>query len=103
MLDGVVIDDAGVFNERVREWENFYNFNRPHGGLGGQTLNERLRLKTGNGIVRPWPAAQKKERLRPCVILRPPEAFSPELWAEGPPKRILRPRLGRLCSGRSPG
>ena len=30
MLDGVVIDDAGVFNERLREWEDFYNFNRPH-------------------------------------------------------------------------
>jgi transposase InsO family protein len=26
MLDGVVIDDAGVFNERLREWEDFYNF-----------------------------------------------------------------------------
>jgi hypothetical protein len=23
MLDGVVIDDAGVFNERLREWEDF--------------------------------------------------------------------------------
>ena len=34
MLDGVVIDDAGVFNERLLEWEDFYNFNRPHGGLG---------------------------------------------------------------------
>jgi len=50
MLDGVVIDDAGVFNERLREWEDFYNFNRPHGGLGGQTPYERLRLKTGNPV-----------------------------------------------------
>jgi transposase InsO family protein len=40
MLDGVVIDDAGVFNERLREWEDFYNFNRPHGGLGGHTPYE---------------------------------------------------------------
>jgi transposase InsO family protein/transposase-like protein len=50
MLDGVVIDDAGVFNERLREWENFYNFNRPHGGLGGQTPYERLRQKTGTPV-----------------------------------------------------
>jgi transposase InsO family protein len=50
MLDGVVIDDAGVFNERLREWENFYNFNRPHGGLGGQTPYERLRQKTGSPV-----------------------------------------------------
>lgn len=50
MLDGVVIDDAGVFNERLREWEAFYNFNRPHGGLGGQTPYERLRQKTGSPV-----------------------------------------------------
>lgn len=50
MLDGVVIDDAGVFNERLREWEDFYNFNRPHGALGGQTPYERLRQKTGSPV-----------------------------------------------------
>jgi transposase InsO family protein len=50
MLDGVVIDDAGVFNERLREWEDFYNFNRPHGGLGGQTPYERLRQNTGSPV-----------------------------------------------------
>ena len=50
MLDGVVIDDAGVFNVRLLEWENFYNFNRPHGGLGGQTPYERLRQKTGSPV-----------------------------------------------------
>src|SRR6266536_1941220 len=32
MLQGVVIDDTGLFNERLKEWEDFYNFNRPHGG-----------------------------------------------------------------------
>jgi transposase InsO family protein len=37
MLDGVVVDDSGLFNEKLQEWENFYNFDRPHGGLGGQT------------------------------------------------------------------
>jgi transposase InsO family protein len=46
MLSGVVIDDAEVFNERLLEWERFYNFERPHGALGGQTPYERLRQKT---------------------------------------------------------
>ena len=46
MLDGVVIDDAEVFNGKLQEWEDFYNFNRPHGGLNGQTPYERLRQKT---------------------------------------------------------
>jgi transposase InsO family protein len=45
-LDGVVIDDARVFNDRLAEWEDFYNFARPHGSLGGQTPYERLRQKT---------------------------------------------------------
>ncbi|WP_411711375.1 integrase core domain-containing protein [Lentzea atacamensis] len=46
MLDGVVIGDAGVFNERLKEWEDYYNYHRPHGGLGGQTPYERLLQKT---------------------------------------------------------
>jgi transposase InsO family protein len=50
LLDGVVIDDTDLFNERLREWENFYNFDRPHGGLGGQTPYERLRQKTGAAV-----------------------------------------------------
>jgi len=36
LLEGVVIDDTGLFNERLQEWEDFYNFSRPHGDLGGQ-------------------------------------------------------------------
>jgi transposase InsO family protein len=45
LLDGVVIDDAGVFNDRLKEWEDYYNYARPHGGLGGQTPYERLLQK----------------------------------------------------------
>ena len=43
---GVIIDDANVFNDKLQEWEDFYNFLRPHGGLDGQTPYERLRRKT---------------------------------------------------------
>lgn len=46
MLEGVVIDDAQVFNDKLREWEDYYNYHRPHGGLGGQTPYERLKQKT---------------------------------------------------------
>ena len=46
LLDGEVIDDAEVFNQRLDEWEDYYNFDRPHGGLGGQTPYERLLQKT---------------------------------------------------------
>jgi transposase InsO family protein len=47
LLDGVVLDDARLFTAKLQEWEDFYNFDRPHGGLGGQTPYERLRQKTG--------------------------------------------------------
>lgn len=46
LLDGVVIDDTRLFNDKLQEWEDFYNFHRPHGGLDGQTPYDRLRQKT---------------------------------------------------------
>jgi transposase InsO family protein len=46
MLDGVVVDNTQLFNVKLQEWEHFYNFDRPHAGLGGQTPYERLREKT---------------------------------------------------------
>lgn len=45
MLDGTVIDDAQLFNDKLKEWEDFYNYNRPHSALGGQTPYERFREK----------------------------------------------------------
>ena len=42
---GVVIDDSALFSDKLQEWEDFYNFHRPHGGLGGQTPYERLLQK----------------------------------------------------------
>lgn len=46
LFEGVVIDDTQLFNDKLQQWENFYNFERPHGGLDGQTPYERLRQKT---------------------------------------------------------
>ena len=46
MLKGVMIDDTALFNDRLQEWQDFYNYHRPHGALGGQTPYERLRQKT---------------------------------------------------------
>jgi transposase InsO family protein len=45
LLDGVVIDDTKLFNEKLKEWENYYNYHRPHAALGGQTPYEKLRDK----------------------------------------------------------
>ncbi len=46
LLDGQLIDDTEMFNQRLNEWENYYNFERPHGGLDGHTPYERLLQKT---------------------------------------------------------
>lgn len=41
-----ISDDIYLFNEKVREWEDYYNYHRPHGALEGQTPFERLLEKT---------------------------------------------------------
>ncbi len=46
--DGVT-DDIHLFNEKLREWENYYNYHRPHGALDGQTPYERLMAKLRAG------------------------------------------------------
>lgn len=45
LLEGEVIDDANLFAERLQQWEDHYNYDRPHGALGGQTPYERLKQK----------------------------------------------------------
>ena len=48
--DGIT-DDIHLFNEKLREWEDYYNYHRPHGALDGQTPYERLVAKTRAGSV----------------------------------------------------
>jgi transposase InsO family protein len=47
--DGVT-DDIHLFNEKLQEWEKYYNYHRPHGALDGRTPYERLRQKTGLSV-----------------------------------------------------
>ncbi len=41
-----ISDDIHLFNQKLREWEDYYNYHRPHGALQGQTPFERLIAKT---------------------------------------------------------
>ena len=43
--DGIS-DNITLFNSQLREWEDYYNYHRPHGGLDGQTPYERLLART---------------------------------------------------------
>ena len=50
LLDqGGVTDDIHLFNDKLREWEDYYNYHRPHGALDGQTPYARLRAKLRAG------------------------------------------------------
>ena len=48
--DGIS-DDIHLFNEKLREWEDYHNYHRPHGALDGQTPYERLPMKTGAEVL----------------------------------------------------
>jgi len=37
-LEGELIDNAEVFNKKLREWEDYYDYHRPHGSLGARLL-----------------------------------------------------------------
>ena len=50
MLDGVVIDDTGLFNVRLKEWEDFYNFHRPHGALGARRRMRGSERRRGGSV-----------------------------------------------------
>jgi transposase InsO family protein len=39
---GGISDNIHLFNEKLREWEDYYNYHRPHGALQGRTPYERL-------------------------------------------------------------
>jgi transposase InsO family protein len=36
LLDGVVIDDTKLFNDKLAEWENFYNYHPPTAASAGR-------------------------------------------------------------------
>lgn len=58
LLDGVVIDDAKVFNNKLQEWEDYYNYHRPHGGLDGQPPTNASNRKPRLGCKRSSSKAQ---------------------------------------------
>jgi transposase InsO family protein len=47
---GAISTDIHLFNEKLREWEDYYNYHHPHGALKGQTPLERLMKKTRAGV-----------------------------------------------------
>ena len=46
-------DDIHLFNDKLQEWEDYYNYHRPHGALDGQTPYERLLARKASARVLP--------------------------------------------------
>jgi transposase InsO family protein len=46
-------DDIHLFNDKLQEWEDYYNYHRPHGALDGQTPYERLLARKASAKVLP--------------------------------------------------
>ena len=46
-------DDIHLFNDKLQEWEDYYNYHRPHGALDGQTPYERLLARKASAGVSP--------------------------------------------------
>jgi transposase InsO family protein len=44
----LVYKDDVDLNEKLEQWEQFYNFNRPHGAFKGKTPYETLMTKLKN-------------------------------------------------------
>jgi len=44
---GIVIDYTELFNEKLRECEDFYDYRRPHFALAGMTPYNRFRERAG--------------------------------------------------------
>ena len=45
-----ISDDIHLFDEKLREWEDYYNYHRPHGTLQGRTPYERLVEKSRTDV-----------------------------------------------------
>jgi transposase InsO family protein len=46
-------DDIHLFNDKLREWEDYYNYHRPPAALDGQTPYERLLARKTSASVLP--------------------------------------------------
>jgi hypothetical protein len=83
---GVVIDDAKLFNDKLREWEDFYNNHRPHGGLNGQTLMNDSSSEPRPGCNLSPSLAQLVLALVVTTFSRPPCGGRPQ---PAPPRSAL--------------
>ena len=47
MLKGIVIDDTALFNDKLTEWQDFYNYHRP-------PSDQRPQMSTMSVSSRAW-------------------------------------------------
>jgi Integrase core domain len=73
LLDkGGIADDIHLFNDKLREWEDYYNYHRPHGALDGQNplraAHGKIHCQSVDEVLRPhneidwWSGAESNHR-----------------------------------------
>jgi len=50
----VVISTVEEFDRRLQEWEQFYNYHRPHGSRDGQTLTSAWEIAWDSSVTDEW-------------------------------------------------
>jgi hypothetical protein len=50
VVHGAIIDDAGPFNDKLQEWEDYNNHQRSHGGLDAETPTGDCYRKTAQPV-----------------------------------------------------
>jgi transposase InsO family protein len=62
--DGIT-DDIHLFNEKLREWEDYYNYHRPHGALGRpdsiRTIGRQAESGNVTGVLGTYSFAASRE------------------------------------------
>jgi hypothetical protein len=93
LLDrGGVTDDIHLFNEKLREWEDYYNYHRPHGTLDfviGSPCRSSL-------CSRKFDETETLLTLRPCGrIERAPEGLGNDTTVSTAPTAIILQALAQ--------
>ena len=108
--DGIA-DDIHLFNDKLRQWEDYYNYHRPHGALDGQTPLRTALGKENLGqrvteVLRPYiDGNQSLDTIRQFLATSPLAPRESQTWCKHPMTnrqdfRFAQPQAARTVEDR---